>query len=318
MGQDEERERRLPRSRRPIGIDDALVAARQRAGDRPPLPSGPLRRGDHGRGPVRPALGRLGSGRKPPARAKGAHGPRHPVRIPGMLPLRDNVPTRRFPIVTVAIIASTSAVWIFCELAGPEPVRDSSMTAPTSPASSATTASRRIGRGGSTSSLHVHARRLGAHPRQHALPLDLRQQRRGHVGRRPLRRSSTSPAGVRGDCAQIIVTLEARLAAPRRRSRTSARAARSRPCSAHTSCCFPGGRVLTWSSSLLLLRAPGDPLPRLLVPASSSSSRLSVVRRSRRRAAASRSSPTSAGSSSASSPSRSSRPVARDRCARRY
>ena len=33
-----------------------------------------------------------------------------------MLPLRDNVPTRRFPVVTVAIIAVNGAVWILYEL----------------------------------------------------------------------------------------------------------------------------------------------------------------------------------------------------------
>ena len=33
-----------------------------------------------------------------------------------MLPLRDNVPTRRFPVVTVAIIAINFGVWILYEL----------------------------------------------------------------------------------------------------------------------------------------------------------------------------------------------------------
>jgi membrane associated rhomboid family serine protease len=33
-----------------------------------------------------------------------------------VLPLRDNVPTRRFPVVTVALIATNAAVWIFYEL----------------------------------------------------------------------------------------------------------------------------------------------------------------------------------------------------------
>jgi rhomboid family protein len=33
-----------------------------------------------------------------------------------VLPLRDNVPTRRFPVVTVALIAANAAVWIFYEL----------------------------------------------------------------------------------------------------------------------------------------------------------------------------------------------------------
>jgi membrane associated rhomboid family serine protease len=33
-----------------------------------------------------------------------------------VLPLRDNVPTRRFPIVTVALIVANFAVWLFYEL----------------------------------------------------------------------------------------------------------------------------------------------------------------------------------------------------------
>ncbi len=35
-----------------------------------------------------------------------------------MLPLKDNVPTRRFPIVTIALIVANFAVWIFYELPG--------------------------------------------------------------------------------------------------------------------------------------------------------------------------------------------------------
>jgi membrane associated rhomboid family serine protease len=33
-----------------------------------------------------------------------------------LLPIRDNVPTQRFPVVTVALIAANFAVWIFYEL----------------------------------------------------------------------------------------------------------------------------------------------------------------------------------------------------------
>jgi membrane associated rhomboid family serine protease len=38
-----------------------------------------------------------------------------------VLPLKDNVPTRRFPIVTVALIVANLAIWIFWEKAGSEP-----------------------------------------------------------------------------------------------------------------------------------------------------------------------------------------------------
>jgi hypothetical protein len=38
-----------------------------------------------------------------------------------VLPLKDNVPTRQFPILTVAIILANLAVWIFWEKAGGDP-----------------------------------------------------------------------------------------------------------------------------------------------------------------------------------------------------
>jgi hypothetical protein len=44
-----------------------------------------------------------------------------------MLPLKDNVPTRRFPIVTVALIASNAAVWILWQRAGSEPGFENSL-----------------------------------------------------------------------------------------------------------------------------------------------------------------------------------------------
>jgi membrane associated rhomboid family serine protease len=37
-----------------------------------------------------------------------------------VLPLRDNVPTRRFPVVTVALIAINAAVWLFVQVPGLE------------------------------------------------------------------------------------------------------------------------------------------------------------------------------------------------------
>ena len=71
MGQEEERERRL-RDLHGFGIDAELVGLADRRRDRPALPPGPLRRGDHRGRALRPALGGLGRGREPPARAEGA------------------------------------------------------------------------------------------------------------------------------------------------------------------------------------------------------------------------------------------------------
>jgi membrane associated rhomboid family serine protease len=45
------------------------------------------------------------------ARTRSWHQPSRPL-----LPIKDNVPTRRFPIVTVALIVANFAVWIFYEL----------------------------------------------------------------------------------------------------------------------------------------------------------------------------------------------------------
>ena len=56
-------------------IDAALVAHAAGRG-RPALPPGPLRRGGHRGGPLRPAVGRLGRGGEPPARPEGADGAR--------------------------------------------------------------------------------------------------------------------------------------------------------------------------------------------------------------------------------------------------
>ena len=124
MGQDEERERRL----HDLGgyrIDDDLLAlASERAIVMHCLP-GPLRRGDHRGRPARAALGRVGPGGEPPARAEGAHGARDPLaRAGSVLPLKDNVPTRHFPVVTVALIAANVLVWLLYQDAGTEPGLD--------------------------------------------------------------------------------------------------------------------------------------------------------------------------------------------------
>jgi hypothetical protein len=95
-----------------------------------------------------------------------------------MLPLSDGIPARRFPIVNVLLIVANFAVWIFYELPqlntavyhasfypctldnachGPEPWGLSWITTMFS------------------------AWWLGSHPGQHAVPGDLRKERRGRL-----------------------------------------------------------------------------------------------------------------------------------------
>ena len=85
---------------------------------------------------------------------------------------------------------------------------------------------------------HVHARRPAAPRRQHALPVDLRQQRRGLHGAGALRRLLPARRG-RGAGAA------GRSSTPARRCRRSARPGRSPASWAATSLLYPRARVLT-------------------------------------------------------------------------
>src|SRR5204863_4218225 len=68
--------------------------------------------GDQRGRPLRPAVRGLGRGGEPPPLREGAARPSRAV----VLPLRDNVPTRTFPVVTVTLIAINVAVWLFYQL----------------------------------------------------------------------------------------------------------------------------------------------------------------------------------------------------------
>ena len=105
-----------------------------------------------------------------------------------MLPLFDNVPVRRSPVVTYALIAANLAVCLWelgargsrvdhyafypCAVSGP--CRGPAIDHLAWPEGALTG--------------DVPARELGAPAREHALPLDLREQRRGRDGPRPLPR----------------------------------------------------------------------------------------------------------------------------------
>ena len=88
-----------------------------------------------------------------------------------MLPLSDGIPARRFPFVNVAIIAANFIVWIFYEL----PHLDSSVLhASFYPVHGGRELSRPGAVGGQLVHRDVPARELESHPRQHAVPGDLR------------------------------------------------------------------------------------------------------------------------------------------------
>ena len=154
-----------------------------------------------------------------------------------MIPLRDNIPSDRFPVVTLAFIVINVLVFLF--LQGPSFSFSAGDNVETKPVVEYGAIPYRIthpgdecdlvpGPGPTTSAvrevlvcegtpeyreaaqagvpiedlqqppgfphdpdLDVHARRLAAHRRQHDLPVDLRQQRRGLDGPAPVRRSST-------------------------------------------------------------------------------------------------------------------------------
>ena len=115
-----------------------------------------------------------------------------------MLPLKDNVPTRAFPAVTVALIAANVIVWLWEWQTGVEKevvhygYYPCSVEGPcVAPAATVDHLPWFVG----AFTLDVHARQLGPHRREHALPLDLRQQRRGLAGPRRASSSGTcSPA----------------------------------------------------------------------------------------------------------------------------
>ena len=94
-------------------VDAQLLGARRPGRDRAALPPRPSGRGDHRGRPLRPAVRGVGRSREQAAHREG------PARARGevvALPLRDNVPTRSFPVVTVALIAINAAVWLLYQL----------------------------------------------------------------------------------------------------------------------------------------------------------------------------------------------------------
>ena len=95
-----------------------------------------------------------------------------------MIPYSDGIAPRRFPVVNVALIVANFAVFLFYELPNGEAAVNQASFYPCD--------CQRLlppGRpvGGRLDHGHVHACRLGPHPGQHAVPGDLRQERRGRI-----------------------------------------------------------------------------------------------------------------------------------------
>ena len=119
-----------------------------------------------------------------------------------VFPLKDNIPTERFPVVTVALIALNVVAYFFWQKGGlarrarqpgttlqPRTSTRSSRTRSRTRASSVAGRQARRCAGAARPptwltvfTVDVHARRPAAPRRQHAVPVDLRQQRRGLDG----------------------------------------------------------------------------------------------------------------------------------------
>ena len=226
MGQEEERERRL-RDLAGFGITDELLALAE--DDAIVLHCLPAHYGEEITEAIAygTAVRALGRGREPPARAEGSPRPHR-----ALIPLKDNVPTRHFPIVTVGLIVANVLVFFLYQAPDLEGSLAELAYQPCEVNDSCPVTGERLA--ADLVHVDVHARQLHPPRRQHALPLDLRQQRRGRVrpralphllSARRLRRDGAPDGHHALDCARLGRT-----------SRTSARPGRSQACSARTSC----------------------------------------------------------------------------------
>ena len=141
-----------------------------------------------------------------------------------MIPLSDENPTLRTPVVTIALLAALGLVWVFVQGAGIDAMAlatsvcnlglvPGELTGP-GPAGHQACRSARgwlcLVDDESDQPLHpdhldVPARRVDAPAGQRPVPLDLRQQRRGQHGAAPLRRRFTCCAGWWRPAAQVAV-----------------------------------------------------------------------------------------------------------------
>ena len=170
-----------------------------------------------------------------------------------MIPLRDVIPSRTTPYVTVGLIVVNVLVFLY-ELTLPERSLDEFVLYfGLVPAAFSWVAVRDV---------DVPARRDSSRRRQHAVPVDLRRQRRGPHGPRAvpgvlpaLRRGGG--AGTDGDAAGFDCRDGRR---QRRDRRRDGRVLRALPALAHR---HPGADLLLFPAH----RGAGDLLPRHVVPA---------------------------------------------------
>ena len=154
-----------------------------------------------------------------------------------MLPLRDNVPTRHFPVVTVALIAVNVLVWVLYQLPDLNGSVDELAYHPCEVEGSCPT----VGQGWlltALTSMFMHG--SWAHLLGNMLFLWIFGNNVEDALGRVHYLLFYLAGGFVATALQTFVTLSR--ARPRRRSRTWARAAPSRPCSAPTWSSCPGPR----------------------------------------------------------------------------
>ena len=151
-----------------------------------------------------------------------------------MLPLRDNVPTRSFPVVTVALIVANVLVWVLYQLPDLEGSVNELAFQPCEVESSCPT----VGQGWEVTAItamFMHG--SWSHLLGNMLFLWIFGNNVEDALGQVRYLLFYILGGLAATVAQTFVTLAVRERRSMRRSRTSARAARSRRCSAPTSCC---------------------------------------------------------------------------------
>ena len=175
-----------------------------------------------------------------------------------VIPLSDGMPPRRFPIVTTAIIAVN--VWCGSSTSS----RASTLRSSTRRSIRARSTARAMARAGvdQLGDLDVLARELGSHPREHALPRGLREERRGSLRQLPYLLFYFA-GGLAATVTQTAVTLLAGTSADAQTPNLGASGAIAAVLGAYF-ILFPGAQIRGLLGAAR--QALRDVLSRLLVP----------------------------------------------------